>query len=78
MGCLASKGIAATSLRDAAAQAHVIPARPHYYFGDKYFGDKAQLQQAVIEEKVMPVFATLREPLLRAGDDMAALVAGFV
>jgi AcrR family transcriptional regulator len=43
-----------------------------------YFGDKAQLQQAVVEERLMPAFTSLREPLLRAGDDIAALVAGFV
>lgn len=73
LACFVRKGIAATSLRDIATEASVTPALLHYYFGDK-----AQLQQAVIEEKILPVFATMREPLLAAGDDIAALIAGFV
>ena len=73
LACFVRKGIAATSLRDIATEASVTPALLHYYFGDK-----AQLQQAVIEEKILPVFATLREPLMAAGDDIAALIAGFV
>ena len=31
-----------------------------------------------MEERVMPVMAMLREPLQQAGDDVAALIAGFV
>lgn len=73
IACFCRKGIAATSLRDIATEAHVTPALLHYYFGDK-----PQLQQAVIEEKVLPVIAAMREPLMLAGDDIAALVAGFV
>ena len=69
----AVKGIAATSLRDIATEAGVTPALLHYYFGDK-----AQLQDAVIEERLIPLFADLRAPLQQAGDDIAALVAGFV
>ncbi|HYM87427.1 MAG TPA: TetR/AcrR family transcriptional regulator [Pseudoxanthomonas sp.] len=71
--CFVGKGIAATSLRDIATEAHVTPALLHYYFGDK-----AQLQQEVIAQKILPIFAALREPLLQAGDDIAALIAGFV
>ncbi len=71
--CYSTQGIADTSLRDIAAAAGVTPALVHYYFGDK-----AQLQQAVMQERLMPVMARLREPLLEAGDDVAALVAGFV
>ncbi|MBC7989111.1 MAG: TetR/AcrR family transcriptional regulator [Luteimonas sp.] len=71
--CFVRKGIDGTSLRDIATEANVTPALLHYYFGDKM-----QLQQAVIDERVMPVFAALREPLMRIGDDTAALVAGFV
>ncbi len=67
------KGIAATSLRDIATEAGVTPALLHYYFGDK-----AQLLDAVIEERLMPLFADLRAPLQAAGDDVAELVAGFV
>ncbi len=73
IACFVRKGIAATSLRDIASEAHVTPALLHYYFGDKQ-----QLQQAVIEEKVMPVIGAMREPLMLAGDDIAALVGGFV
>ncbi|HQQ59113.1 MAG TPA: TetR/AcrR family transcriptional regulator, partial [Thermomonas sp.] len=35
-------------------------------------------QAAVVEERLMPVMAMLREPLQQAGDDVAALIAGFV
>lgn len=73
IACFVRKGIAATSLRDIASEAHVTPALLHYYFGDKL-----QLQQAVIDETLLPIFAAMREPLLLAGDDIAALVAGFV
>lgn len=69
----ARAGIAATSLRTIAAEAGVTPAMLHYYFGDK-----ARLQQAVIEERLLPALAPLREQLGRAGDDPAALVGGFV
>jgi AcrR family transcriptional regulator len=73
IACFVRNGIAATSLRDIAQEADVTPALLHYYFGDK-----AQLQRAVIQERLVPVFATLREPLARAGEDIAELVAGFV
>ena len=73
LACFVRRGIAATSLRDIATEAGVTPALLHYYFGDK-----AQLQQEVIARKILPVFAALREPLLQAGDDIAALIAGFV
>jgi TetR/AcrR family transcriptional regulator len=69
----AVRGIAATSLRDIATEAGVTPALLHYYFGDK-----VQLQDAVIEERLMPLFAGLRETLLAAGDDVDDLVARFV
>ena len=73
IACFVRKGIAATSLRDIAAEAHASPALLHYYFGDK-----AQLQTALVEEKLLPAIAPLRTPLEQAGDDVAALVAGFV
>ena len=71
--CFVRQGIGATSLRDIAREAGVTPALLHYYFGDK-----PQLQAAVVEERVMPVMAMLREPLQQAGDNVAALIAGFV
>ncbi len=74
LACFVRKGIAAASLRDIAAEAHVTPALVHYYFGDK-----VQLQQAVVAERLLPVVGQMRAPLMQAGDaDVAALVAGFV
>lgn len=73
IACFARHGIAATSLRAIATEGGVTPAMLHYYFGDK-----AQLQQAVIEERLLPATAQLRETLAAAGDDIAALVAAFV
>lgn len=74
LACYARQGIVATSLRDIATEAGVTPALLHYYFGDA-----AQLRDSVIEERLMPVFQSVREPLLRVeADDLAALVAGFV
>ncbi|MEO6365173.1 MAG: TetR family transcriptional regulator, partial [Luteimonas sp.] len=35
LACFVRKGIAATSLRDIAGEAHVTPALLHYYFGEK-------------------------------------------
>ncbi len=73
IACFVRGGIAATPLRAIATEAGVTPALLHYYFGDK-----AQLQEAVISERVLPAFAQLREPIMAAGDDVAALIAGFV
>lgn len=73
LACFSRHGIAATSLRAIAVEAGVNPALLHYYFGDK-----AQLQQAVIAERLMPVFDQLRASLLGHDDDVAGLVAGFV
>ncbi len=73
IACYVRTGITAAPLRAIAAEAGVTPAMLHYYFGDK-----AQLQQAVVEERLMPVFGELRERLLRADEDVAALVAAVV
>lgn len=67
------QGIAGTSLRSIATEAGVNPALLHYYFGDK-----AQLQEAVIEERLAPAAETIRQALQGADDDIQALVAGFV
>src|SRR5580658_6362644 len=58
IACFVRQGIAATSLRTIATEAGVTPAMLHYYFGDK-----PQLQQAVIEERLLPASAQLRETL---------------
>ena len=73
LACYVRAGIAATSLRDIAVEAGVTPAMLHYYFGDR-----AQLRQAVIDERILPALAAVQAPLQDAGDDVAALVAGFV
>src|SRR3546814_1331282 len=73
IACYVRSGIAATSLRAIATEAGTTPALLHYYFGDR-----GQLQQAVVEERLMPVFTGMRESLLQADDDIAALVAAFV
>lgn len=73
IACFARQGIAATPLRSIAREAGVTPALLHYYFGDK-----AQLQEAMVEERVMPALGTLRERLLAQGDEVAGVIAAFV
>ena len=73
LACFVRNGIAATSLRDIAAESGVTPALAHYYFGDK-----AQLLEAVIETRAMPAFLQVRERVAAAGDDVADVVAAFV
>jgi AcrR family transcriptional regulator len=69
----ARDGIAATSLRAIATDAGVTPAMLHYYFGDK-----AQLKQALIDERLLPALVPMREHLAQAGDDPGVLVTEFV
>ncbi|MGV8930962.1 MAG: TetR/AcrR family transcriptional regulator [Luteimonas sp.] len=71
--CFVRHGIASTSLRAIAEEAGVTPALLHYYYGDK-----AQLQEAMIQERMLPTFAIVRETVQSAGDDVAATVAAFV
>ncbi|MBF6022739.1 TetR/AcrR family transcriptional regulator [Lysobacter niastensis] len=73
IACFTRQGIAGASLRSIASEAGVNPALLHYYFGDK-----EQLQEAVVSERILPAFAVLREPVMQAGDDVADLVAAFV
>ena len=73
IACYARAGIGATSLRSIAREANVNPALLHYYFGDK-----AQLEDAVVQERLLVAFETVRAPLLQAQGDVAALVAAFV
>ena len=65
-------GIEATSLRAIASEAEVTPAMLHYYFGDK-----ARVTQALIEERLLPAIAPLRLQLEQTGDDPRALVETF-
>lgn len=69
----AADGIAATTLRGVAEAAQVTPALLHYYFGNK-----AQLVEALVSERLMPVVAEMRAQLRREDADSADLVAGFV
>ena len=74
--CFVRAGIAATSLRSIAREAGVNPALLHYYFGDA-----SQLREAVVEERFMPAFAAVREPVLQAGalqGDVRPVIAAFV
>ena len=73
LACFVRQGIAATSLRDIAREAGVTPALLHYYFGDRQ-----QLLDTVVAERVMPAFLSVRERLAQAGDDVADIVAAFV
>jgi TetR/AcrR family transcriptional regulator len=66
-------GIAATSLRAIATEANVTPAMLHYYFGDK-----ARLVQALIDERLLPALAPMRARLEHLGGDPAVLIEGFV
>lgn len=63
LGCYVRRGIAATTLRDIAGAAGVTPALLHYYFRDA-----VGLREAVIAERLMPVFAGIRDALLAMPD----------
>lgn len=69
----ATRGIAATSLRDVARASGVTPALLHYYFGGK-----PKLVDTVIDERLLPIVAEMRTVLPASGGDSAALIAGFV
>ena len=73
VSCFARHGIASSTLREIAQEAGVNPALVHYYFGDKQ-----QLQQAAIAERVLPAFAEVRVATEQGGADIADIVAGFV
>jgi TetR/AcrR family transcriptional regulator len=73
IACFTRDGIAATSLRAIATEGAVTPALLHYYFGDKN-----QLVDALVAERLLPVLSEMREVVESASDDTAALIAGFV
>jgi TetR/AcrR family transcriptional regulator len=73
IACFTRDGIAATSLRAIATEGAVTPALLHYYFGDKN-----QLVDALVAERLLPVLAEMREAVEGASDDVAALIAGFI
>jgi len=71
--CYAREGVVDSSLKAIAVEAGVTPALLHYYFGNR-----EQLQQAVIEERILPLVLRVRERLIPAIDDATALVEAFV
>ena len=73
IACFTRDGIAATSLRAIATEGAVTPALLHYYFGDKN-----QLVDALVAERLLPVLAEMRGVVEGASDDVTALIAGFV
>lgn len=68
----ARTGIEGSSLRSIASAAGVTPAMLHYYFGDK-----ARLTRALVDERLMSAMQPLRERLEPMGDDPIALVTAF-
>lgn len=73
IACFTRDGIGATSLRAIATEGAVTPALLHYYFGDKN-----QLVDALVAERLLPVLAEMREVVEGASDDVSALIAGFI
>ena len=72
--CYVDRGIAATTLRDIAGEAGVTPAALHYYFEDA-----AGLREAVIAERLMPVFEQVRDGLIGLPDaSLGQVLEGFV
>ena len=69
----AQDGYAAASLRRIAQAAHVTPALPAYYFGDK-----AGLLDAVIDLRVAPLVQALHAAVVGAGDAPVAQLEAFV
>lgn len=71
--CYAREGIASTSVKAIAAEAGVTPALLHYYFGNR-----DQLRDAVVGERVLPLLAEVQQKLEAAGDDVGQFVTTFV
>lgn len=66
-------GIHAASLRGIAQQAGVTPALVNYYFGNK-----ERLVDALVEERLLPLFQGMAERLQQVGDNPLELVTAFV
>jgi AcrR family transcriptional regulator len=69
----ATHGFAASTLRGIAAAANVTPAMAHYYFGDK-----AGLLAAVVEQRVAPLAAKVAARVGEAGPDPVAALRAFI
>ena len=66
-------GIAETPLSAIARRARVTPALMHYYFGNR-----EQLLDALMDERIAPLVMKVGLQLAQAGGDPAALVRAFV
>jgi TetR/AcrR family transcriptional regulator len=69
----ATRGYAATSMRQVALGAGVTPALAHYYFKDK-----AGLSEAVLRERIAPLVNGIEAALEAHGADAVTALAGFV
>jgi AcrR family transcriptional regulator len=69
----ARQSIAETSLRAVARRARVTPALVHYYFGNR-----EQLVDALVIERILPLVLRLGATLADAGSDPRVLVRTFV
>lgn len=67
----ARQGIAATSLNAIARQARATPALVHYYFGNR-----EQLVEALVAERIVPVVDELSAELAEQGDDPLQAIYG--
>lgn len=71
--CYAREGVAATSIKAIAAEAGVTPALLHYYFGNR-----EQLRQAVIDDRILPLLRGVQQKFSEAEGDVGALISTFV
>jgi AcrR family transcriptional regulator len=69
----ATDGFAASTLRGIARAADVTPAMAHYYFGDK-----AGLLAAVVEQRVQPLALRIAARVGEAGPDPVAALRAFI
>lgn len=72
LACYVREGVAATSVKTIATEAGVTPALLHYYFGNR-----EQLQQAVVEDRILPLLRGVQGKLM-AADDTGSLIATFI
>ena len=67
------QGVSATPLSAIARKARVTPALVHYYFGNR-----EQLLDALMTERIVPLIAGMAQRLAKTDGDSAALVRTFV
>ncbi|WP_300618440.1 TetR/AcrR family transcriptional regulator [Dokdonella sp.] len=73
IGLFAQQGIAATPLSAIARRARVTPALLHYYFGNR-----EQLLDALVEERLLPLLAPLHRDLSTLADAPRSQIDAFV